>query len=228
MEPLIVPESQQAGAGLLEWAHAGRPYPGQALSGDAVVVADRPNGAMIAVVDALGHGGEAAGVAAAAAAALRQNAAEPVIPLMRAVHQALRGSRGAVVSMGLLDARSDTRSGAFTWLGVGNVQGCVARGAGGAGELPPSESLLLRGGIVGIQLPPLYAAILPLEPGDLIVFATDGIAAGFMSAVRPEAPVGETAARVLRQHAMNNDDAIVVVARFHRREAPGGEEIEGP
>lgn len=196
--------------GILEWAEAGRAFPGESQSGDAAVVAERPDGALIAVVDALGHGDEAAEVAKTAVAALRQNAAEPVIALMRAVHAALHGSRGAVVSLGLLQSRGA----ALTWLGVGNVQGWVARPEAAAGELPLRESLLLRGGIVGIQLPPLYAAIVPVAPGDLILFATDGIAADFLSGVRPEAPVGDMAAQVLRQHAMANDDAIVLVARY--------------
>lgn len=206
----MAPGPRTARMGVLEWADAGRAFPGETQSGDAAVVAERPDGALLAVVDALGHGDEAAGVAAAAVAALRQNAAEPVIPLMRAVHEALHGSRGAVVSLGLIQ----NRGAALTWLGVGNVQGWVARSAGATGDLPLRESLLLRGGIIGIQLPPLYATIVPVAPGDVILFASDGIAADFMTGVRPETPVAETAAQVLRQHAMGNDDAIVLVARY--------------
>lgn len=196
--------------GTVEWAAAGRPFPGEALSGDMAVVADRQHGALVAVVDALGHGAEAAGVAATAAAVLRRHAAEPVLPLMRAVHESLRGSRGAVISMGLIEGRNA----AVTWLGVGNVQGWVMRTASPPAGLPMREMMLLRGGIVGIQLPPLYAAIVPIVAGDLILFASDGIAADFTIGVRAEAPVAETADQILRHHGMANDDAIVVVARY--------------
>ncbi|MGH9527135.1 MAG: SpoIIE family protein phosphatase [Terriglobales bacterium] len=196
--------------GTVEWAAAGQPFPGEALSGDMVVVADRRYGALIAVVDALGHGAEAAGVAAAAAAALQRHAEEPVLPLMRAVHETLRGSRGAVISLGLIEGRNA----AVTWLGVGNVQGWVLRSASRPAGLPVREMMLLRGGIVGVQLPPLYAAIVPIVAGDLIVFASDGIGADFMVGVRADAPVVETAEQILRHHGMANDDAIVVVARY--------------
>jgi serine phosphatase RsbU (regulator of sigma subunit) len=37
--------------------------------------------------------------------------------------------------------------------------------------------VLLRSGVVGYQLPTLRASTLPIAPGDLLIFATDGIGA---------------------------------------------------
>jgi serine phosphatase RsbU (regulator of sigma subunit) len=65
--------------------------------------------------------------------------------------------------------------------------------------------------VVGARLPPLQAAVLPLEPGDTLVFATDGIASDFERGLaRHLSP--EAAARAIGRHT---DDALVLVAR-HR------------
>ncbi len=213
----MAPERRPGTAARLDWAEAGRPYPGERSSGDLALVLERPQGALLAVVDALGHGAEAAAVAAQTAAALQRNAEEPVIPLLRAAHEELRGTRGAVLSLAVVNGRDDT----LTWVGVGNVSGRLIRAAPGAAELPHNEALLLRGGILGTQLPPLYAAIVPIAAGDLLVFASDGLAPDWMSAnvVPPEAPPAEIAAQLLRHYAVPNDDAVVLVARYL---GPGG------
>src|SRR5260370_41407162 len=64
----------------------------------------------------------------------------------------------------------------ITWLGVGNVEAVLMRreAYGGARQ----ESLLLRGGVVGAQLPAISASVHPVSYGDLLIFATDGIRGG--------------------------------------------------
>jgi hypothetical protein len=59
----------------------------------------------------------------------------------------------------------------MTWLGVGNVQGVLMRADAKKGKV--KESLLLRGGVVGSQLPALQATVIPIVKGDTLVFATD-------------------------------------------------------
>ena len=46
--------------GALEWGVASQAYPGETSSGDSWLVKELPEGILVAVVDALGHGGEAA------------------------------------------------------------------------------------------------------------------------------------------------------------------------
>jgi len=41
------------------------------------------------------------------------------------------------------------------------------------------ESLLLRAGVVGSQLPALQATVLPIARGDALFFATDGVRSDF-------------------------------------------------
>ncbi|HEY1633585.1 MAG TPA: hypothetical protein VGF64_02425, partial [Acidimicrobiales bacterium] len=68
--------------GMLEWAVAARPFPGESVSGDQSVVRVSETEALLAVIDGLGHGPEAATAAEHAVDVLRENPAEPVEVLL--------------------------------------------------------------------------------------------------------------------------------------------------
>ena len=112
-----------------------------------------PDGALVAVVDGLGHGSEAADVAKTAVRSLERHASQPVISLLRQCHGALSGTRGAV-SLAAFGARRDD-----------DVARCGERrgpaAARPAATSQPRELLLLRGGVVGVHLPALSAALVP-------------------------------------------------------------------
>ncbi len=78
----------------LEWGVTTRAMPGQTVSGDQYVVLPRPTGVLLAVIDGLGHGHDAASAAQAAVETLRRYAQEPPIPLIQHCHQALRSPMG--------------------------------------------------------------------------------------------------------------------------------------
>jgi serine/threonine protein phosphatase PrpC len=200
-------------ARLIETGVAGRALDGQASSGDLCVVKPIPAGALVAVIDGLGHGEEAAAAAARAVWTLERHADESVIALVRRCHEALRGTRGAVMSLASFSARDST----VTWMGVGNVDGRLLRSRDRRRDA--KESLLLRGGVVGVQLPPLGAAVLPVAAGDVLILATDGIHREFERAVNPEASPQAIADCILAGHRRATDDALVLVTRY-RGEAP--------
>jgi phosphoserine phosphatase RsbX len=182
--------------------------PGQSESGDRYLVRQRPNGVLIAVVDGLGHGDEAAAAAKLAVSVLQTSRHESVIALMQQTHEKLRSTRGVVMSMATIDAAQ----GLMTWIGVGNVQGLMLRH--GAMKGTAHEELLLRAGVVGAQLPPLQASILPVTHGDTVVFATDGIRSGFSADISALEPPQKCADRILATYCRQNDDALVVVTRY--------------
>ncbi len=206
MEPEIL--KSPAVPGLLEWGVAARALKGQPQSGDLHLVKLYPGGALVAVVDALGHGGEAAHVARTAISILERQAGEPVVSLLQLCDRALRLTRGAVVSL----ADVDERAGTMTWVGVGNVEGVFLRADPNA--RPARESLLLRGGVVGYRLPSLMSSVRRAAPGDVLVVATDGIRTDFAQFVVLGAPVQAMADRLLEQCAKGTDDALVLVARY--------------
>jgi negative regulator of sigma-B (phosphoserine phosphatase) len=193
---------------LIETGAAGRALDGQAASGDLWMVKPFSTGTLVAVVDGLGHGEDAAAAAARAVGTLESHAGESVIALVRRCHEALRGTRGAVMSLASFNAVDST----MTWIGVGNVDGCLLRSNDRRRE--GKESLLLRGGVVGIQLPPLGAAVLPVAVGDTMILASDGIHRGFERAVNAAASPQKIADDILAEHRRTTDDALVVVSRY--------------
>jgi phosphoserine phosphatase RsbX len=193
---------------MVEYGVAKFALPGQGASGDHHLVCCNDNGLLIAAIDGIGHGEEAANVAKAAVAHLRSSFDQPLISLVEHCHEKLRGTRGVVMSLASIAPEQHM----MTWLGVGNVQGLLMRSDAKRGN--GQESLLLRAGVVGSQLPPLQATVLPISRGDTIFLTTDGIRADYSSALSARENPQRAADRILNQYRSGNDDALVLVARL--------------
>ena len=192
---------------LFEWALASRTTPGHARSGDVHVVRTFAKGMLLGVIDGIGHGSEAAAVADAARQVLESFAEEPVEALVRRCHERLRGTRGVVMSLASVNAMSSL----MAWVGVGNVQGVLlSRSPAETAE----ESLLLRSGVIGVRLPPIDAAVLPVLRGDTLVFATDGVKAAFDRTPAKRLSPQQAAPDILATYGAGGDDALVLVARY--------------
>src|ERR671910_828110 len=89
----------------LERGIAERALPGESRSGDCGVFVTRADGALVAAIDGLGHGGEAADAAGLAADVLVRHPDDEPAALLERCHAALRRSRGAVVGYNLPDTR---------------------------------------------------------------------------------------------------------------------------
>lgn len=192
----------------LEVGVAGRALGGQAESGDREVIRAFPGGVLLAALDGLGHGAEAAEAARLGCATLERHAGESVISLVKRCHTELIGTRGVAMSLAALDLTDGT----ITWLGVGNVEGILWQ-RDGLGRVMRS-GLVTRGGVVGVQLPPLRAEVVTVARGDTLAFATDGIAREFAEHVALNRPPQELADRILGDYARSSDDALVLAARF--------------
>ena len=192
----------------IECGVAARALPGQTSSGDLELVKSFPNGVLVAALDGVGHGEEAASAATVARSILEAHAGEPVIALIGRCHEGLRATRGVAMSV----ASFNVSQGLITWLGVGNVQGVLLRR--GLSRSVTEESLLLRAGVVGVQLPSLRVSVLPVSTGDTLVFATDGISSDFDRKLARNHPPRKAAANILARHAKTTDDALVLVARY--------------
>jgi hypothetical protein len=139
--------------------------------------------------------------------ALRAHPHDSVIGHMRRCHQALTGTRGAVMSIASFNLVEHTMS----WMSVGNVQGMLLRAD--PDVVPRHEAVLSRRGVVGLQLPMLQASVTTLNPGDLVLFATDGVGPGFAEHVVPGRPQ-TLAERLLHTCNKGTDDALVLVGAF--------------
>jgi phosphoserine phosphatase RsbX len=200
MEKMRIPDA--------EYGVAGIALPGEGQSGDRHLICSRQDGILVAAVDGLGHGDSAAAAAKAATSIIEKHADEPIISLMRLCDEELRFTRGVVLSL----ASIDVPHGMMTWLGVGNIQGVLVRPGVQTGNV--QEVLMLRGGVVGAQLPPLQAAVLSVSPGDTLVFATDGVRDQFMQSLLGMESPQRAADRILERYYTGNDDALVLVVRL--------------
>jgi phosphoserine phosphatase RsbX len=178
------------------------------MSGDLAVVNLRPEGALVAGIDGVGHGSEAAHAAQRAAAVMRESPTEDLVRLVERCHSALQGTRGAAISVAFVSA-SESR---MTWLGVGNVEGRVL--SGDPAETRPKGSLALGRGVPGHELPAVRAATIPVQPGDVLLLATDGVDAGFADSLELSGSSQAISDRILSDHWRPSDDALVIVVRY--------------
>lgn len=193
---------------LIQWGVAAKAMSEQTESGDRYLVKSFPNGVLIGVVDGIGHGKEAATVADIAIAILEAHTQESVITLLQLCHERLIETRGVVMSLASLNAKDHT----MTWIGVGNVDGVLLHGEPLSN--PAQEYILLRGGLIGHQLPPLRASVIPIIRGDTLIFATDGIHYHFPLDLKLNDPPQRIADHIMAKHRRGTDDALVLVAQY--------------
>jgi negative regulator of sigma-B (phosphoserine phosphatase) len=192
----------------IEWGIATRCRPGEAMNGDLAVVSLLPDGALVAGIDGLGHGSEAALAARRAAAAMRESPSEDLEGVVQRCHGALRGTRGAAISLAFVSA-AESR---MTWLGVGNVEGRLL--SGGPATTRPKGSLALGRGVLGHELPAVRPATIMVRPGDVLLMATDGVDASFADSLGLSGSSQTISERILSEHWKPPDDALVVVVRY--------------
>lgn len=190
-----------------QWGAAMLTRPGESECGDRYVLQAFDGGVLAAVIDALGHGSEAAYVADAAGKILQQYAHDSPAALITRCHTRLRGTRGATISLASLDWRRSR----MTWLGIGNVTGVLAKANGERRQR--LRSMLVHGGVIGDHIPDLHPSTIDLNAEDVLIIASDGIRSDFADS----APLGGTpqqvAERILARSATRSDDAAVLVLR---------------
>ena len=179
---------------------------GEERSGDIAVFCGTETGGLVAVIDGLGHGPEAADAAETCAAAVYANAQAPPQELLELCHAALLDSRGAVMTVAWIDLER----GRLSWTGVGNVDARLVR----AGPAPREEVALVFGGVLGYRLPKIRPATMELARGDVLVMITDGIDGAISPALGGGGGAQALAERIFAMHGRGTDDALAAVVRY--------------
>jgi hypothetical protein len=178
---------------------------GELVCGDAWSVLQRGPRTLALVADGLGHGPDAAHAALRAVAALEQHPDEEPAAILTVAQKALRGTRGAAVSV----ARLDPDAGELVYCGIGNVAGFVV-------TEERARGLLAHYGTVGADERKPREERVPLPPGALVLLVSDGIRPRWQHAAyaglwhRDPALV---AAVLYRDFANGRDDATIVAVR---------------
>jgi serine/threonine protein phosphatase PrpC len=197
------------GSAAIDWGHAALVMPGQTRSGDRSVIAVADGTALIAVIDGIGHGEEAAAAAHAAALVLETSPNESLRTLFDRCHAQLRATRGAAMTV----ARFESRGRTLDWLGAGNIKTVLLRRSARGFTC---TDLLTYSGIVGAQVTKCGASKTEVTPGDVLILATDGIDSKFIDAIRYDEAPQTQAERLLAAYRSPTDDALVLVARLGR------------
>lgn len=191
----------------LVWASATLPRPGERGSGERCVVLPDDGGTLVALVDAHGHGQDAAWVAATCAEVISDHRREPLEEIVRRCHARLRTTAGAALALARFDPGRDR----LGWLAVGNCTAALLRAHG---TIPPwARPLLTRAGVVGEHLPELVASLVAVEPDDTLVMVSHGVRADFadpMMHAMPQALVDS----ILAQHARPDAGGMALAARY--------------
>jgi anti-sigma regulatory factor (Ser/Thr protein kinase) len=187
--------------------HVSVPKPGEQVCGDALAVRRTAWGMVVMVADGLGHGPDAAQAAGAAVAALRESADCGPAELLREVHERLRGTRGAAVSIAAIDEERR----AVSFAGAGNVAAVLA--APGAAQ----HALVSLPGTAGYAVRRFqeFQYELPAAPS-LLILASDGLTSRWTLEDYPGAfgrDPALVAGLLYKDHWRGTDDVTVLVVR---------------
>ncbi len=175
-----------------------RPKPGEVECGDAYVVTWQDDGALIAVIDGLGHGPEAAAASRAAREHIEAHGGDSPGTLMQGLHKAMAHTRGAAVAL----MRIRPRAGEMLHSAVGNVEV--------AGLSKEDVRPLCTPGIVGYNMRRVVERSFPIHGGDILVAFTDGVSRRFDLEAYRHLEAQNLAEAVLIDWGKNHDDATCV------------------
>ena len=155
-----------------------RPCDGETLSGDAVLVQWNDDGVLVAVIDVLGHGPDAHKLAMQLSGTLSKWLSRASTPspegALEMLHEAARGTRGAVAAVAWLNGR--TLEGSV--VGIGNVRcrlfGSVAR------------TVEFKEGVLGCRMRSRAPFSFVLRPADVLLLFSDGVTGRFKSQRIPQ------------------------------------------
>ncbi len=194
----------------LAFGVATRPRPLGQLNGDAFVVCQWAESALVGIIDGLGHGQFAHRAAQTARQYVENHFDLPLDQIFRGVGRACRATRGVVMAL----ARFDWGQDRLAFASVGNVAVRV---------FPRAEPyhFVVRRGVIGLNAPGAAVTEHPWSPDQVLVLHSDGVAThwgwqDFPGWADPQAgapPAAVMAPELLRAKANDEDDATVIVVR---------------
>lgn len=180
------------------YAHASVPKEGEKVCGDTVVVRVEEGVALLAVIDALGHGAAAAPVADRGREFLSEAPlATDVRTLTEGLHEALRGTRGVAAMCCLV------RGNHIEGCGVGNVE---LRAAG------TRVPVILTPGVLGVQVTKVRVFQGTLAPGARLALFSDGVSPRIDLERVERLPTGPACQALLERYRRTHDDATLLIA----------------
>jgi anti-sigma regulatory factor (Ser/Thr protein kinase) len=189
----------------LETGAASRSKPGESLNGDTYLVTHLgTNLSVAAVIDGLGHGGEANLASQLAREQIILKSELPVNTLMKHIHHSLQGTRGTTIGL----IRIDTENNRLSFSGIGNIEGFIFSPDG-------KRTLMSYGGIMGHNMRTPRVFDFDFKPGDTICMYSDGITSRWkIDDIDWTEHPQRNAEYLLNQFSRPNDDATILIIRY--------------
>ena len=189
---------------------ATRPVAGETASGDAWAARFDPAFCLLMVADGLGHGASAADASAEAVRVFLKSTADAPGDLLQQIHRALRGTRGAAVSV----ARIEFEQRVLRFAGLGNVAGVVVSPV--HPEAPKLHAMVSLNGTAGHEVRQIREFNYAFAPGDLLVLHSDGLSSNWNLPNNPgllSKHPSVIAGALYGDHARLRDDVCVLVGK---------------
>ncbi|WP_116809491.1 ATP-binding SpoIIE family protein phosphatase [Steroidobacter cummioxidans] len=199
------PDSREPPPGRTQVGALVVPKPGEIACGDRYCYHERVEGALVAGIDGLGHGLGAEQAAVEACRIFDVEKHRPTLRLMQTLHEALRPTRGAAVT--LLEV--DWDAGRITSVGVGNVAAALINGN-------ETKRIATDNGIVGHVISRPRELTHACQPDTVLVLHSDGLTTSWQAARYPglmQHHAALIAGVLYRDCKRGRDDSLVVVIR---------------
>jgi anti-sigma regulatory factor (Ser/Thr protein kinase) len=189
----------------LAFGVATRPRPSYQLNGDAFIVVQWSESALIGIIDGLGHGQFAHRATQSARNYIESHFDLALDQLFRGTGRACRVTRGVVMAL----ARFDWGRGSMSFASVGNIAVRV---------FPKSEPyrFIIRRGVIGLNAPGAVVSMHPWPLDHVLIFHSDGVSTHWDWndfhdwESRSAAAIAQ---ELLRAKGKEEDDATVIVVR---------------
>ena len=142
------------------------PAPHEIACGDTWRVSENESGLSLMVVDGLGHGPEAAKVAAEAARQFDREPFTALTTLYDHLHDRLRTTRGGAIAI----AQIDSNNSRMKYMGVGNISGAIRSHA-----VAECRGLFTHNGTVGMQMSKKQEFEYPFPEFATLIMHSDGL-----------------------------------------------------
>jgi anti-sigma regulatory factor (Ser/Thr protein kinase)/serine/threonine protein phosphatase PrpC len=226
------PPIQTVSPSPLDIGVATRPLFGQGVNGDAFVVRQWGEHALVGVIDGLGHGPLANQAAETARQYVESHAGQPLDALFNGAAKACLATRGVVMALARFDFGAFPPGGnrlgtdlrglpepapavRFAFASLGNIE---VRLLGS----PEPANFKIRRGIVGINAPKVTVTEHPWSEDCILILHSDGLTTHWQPEDFPNlarSAAGKAAQALLVSLAKEDDDATVVVVKTGGKEA---------
>lgn len=180
------------------------PVNGEVKCGDSYLALRGAGRSLFMVVDGLGHGAVAAEAANEAFKAVLAASHESLSEIMVTAHNALKATRGAAMSIAIVDHERAV----VNYAGIGNITAAIGSGTS-------TRGMVSRNGTLGVALPKVQEYTYPFEAGMTLLMFSDGLNSRCSLSDYPgilKRPPGLIAALLYRDFSRRRDDSTILVA----------------